>query len=224
MTNPITNPIIVILLVLYLTDVALQLYACAKNKEKLRRITKILLMPLLALLYFAASAAPQPLVLLGILFGCLGDTFLLNHHSPVGFPAGLCAFFIGHVCYIILLVSLLPTVSIWLIALAAAVYTAGALRTFLQLKPHLPKNLLLLCLAYMVLLAGFSCIAALAAFTIGSMGAILLFCGTLFFLASDTVLSFNTFKEEKAGGNFIVMLTYIVAQSLIALGFLMILK
>ncbi len=215
------TPVFFVFLGLYVIDVVLQLYACLKEKERLRRITKILLMPLLALTYFVASSTPQILVILGLLFGCLGDTFLLNHHSRIGFPAGLCAFFIGHVLYVLAILPALNDPSLWLILPVGLVYALGAIRTFTQLKPYLPKNLVILCLLYMLLLASFSAVAALNAILLTRLGSILIFCGTLFFLVSDTVLSFNTFKEEKKGGNFIVMLTYIIAQTLIACGLLL---
>jgi uncharacterized membrane protein YhhN len=48
----------------------------------------------------------------------------------------------------------------------------------------------------------------------------LVWIGTIFFLVSDSVLAFNLFKGPIAFGGILVMSTYIVAQYLIAIGYL----
>jgi uncharacterized membrane protein YhhN len=53
------------------------------------------------------------------------------------------------------------------------------------------------------------------------MGTVSLFAGTLLFLLSDTILSFEIFKGETKNGNLKVMITYIAAQILISVGFLL---
>lgn len=54
-----------------------------------------------------------------------------------------------------------------------------------------------------------------------SAGAVCLFAGTLLFLFSDTILSFEIFRGETKNGNLKVMITYIAAQILISAGFLL---
>lgn len=47
------------------------------------------------------------------------------------------------------------------------------------------------------------------------------FVGGLFFMLSDTILTGNQYRKELKHGNFYVMLTYILAQSLLILGFVL---
>ena len=108
-------------------DVFLQLFSITKSKEIMRRITKVLLMPILALLFYLAWASYFPfisfpwLVIAGLLLGCAGDTFLIDHHHKIGFPLGLAAFFIGHIFYILQILSLIALPAWWLILLLAVI-------------------------------------------------------------------------------------------------------
>lgn len=211
--------------ILFVADVSLHIFAVVQHKETLRRVTKIMLMPLLALSFylFWSSLKPQTAVpwwvVAGMLMGCAGDTCLINHHHPVGFPLGIVSFSVGHVFY---LVQMLPLISIpawWIIVLIVAVYGVGSVITFKQLSPLLPQRYWALCLFYMLLLSGFSAIAAAAMFTGFHIGAITVFAGTLSFLLSDTILSFEIFQGDTKWGNINVMTSYIAAQILLAAGF-----
>jgi uncharacterized membrane protein YhhN len=208
----------------FIVDVIVHLAAIAKGKEGMRRITKVLLMPLLALgfllLWRDAGDRPIPgLIIAAMLFGCLGDACLIDHHHPVGFPLGLAAFSVGHVLYILQMLQITAAPALWMIALLVVVYGAGTAMTFKKLTPFLPKKLWGGCLFYMLLLCTLSATAAAGVLTGISAGTVCLFAGTLLFLLSDTILSFEIFKGETKNGNLKVMVTYIAAQILIAVGF-----
>jgi uncharacterized membrane protein YhhN len=210
----------------FIVDVIVHLAAIAKEKENLRRVTKVLLMPLLALcvMFIWRDAGDEPVpwyMIAALLFGCVGDACLIDHHHPIGFPLGLIAFAIGHVLYILQMLQITAAPVLWIIVLLAAVYGAGTVMTFKKLTPFLPRKLWIGCLLYMALLSTLSATAAVGVLSGFSMGTVSLFAGTLLFLLSDTILSFEIFKGETKNGNLKVMITYIAAQILISVGFLL---
>ena len=210
----------------FVIDVNLHIFAITKQQEGLRRVTKVFLMPLLALCFFllwrCEGDEPVPwYVLAALLFGCVGDTCLIDHHHPVGFPLGLVAFSFGHVLYILQMLMITAAPELWMIALLIVVYGAGVVMTFKKLSPFLPKKLWGGCLFYMILLSTLSAAAAAGMLTSLSLGTVCLFAGTLLFLLSDTILSFEIFRGETKNGNLKVMITYIAAQILISAGFLL---
>lgn len=211
---------------LFIVDVIVHLAAIGRQKESLRRVSKVLLMPLLALCFIFmwrdAGDAPVPwYVIAALLFGCVGDACLIDHHHPIGFPLGLIAFSIGHVLYILQMLQITAAPALWMIVLLIVVYGAGTAMTFKKLTPFLPKKLWGGCLFYMLLLCILSATAAAGVLTDFSAGTVCLFAGTLLFLLSDTILSFEIFKGETKNGNLKVMITYIAAQVLISVGFLL---
>lgn len=208
----------------FIIDVAVHLAAIAGGKETLRHVTKVLLMPFLALGFFVLwrdiSIEPVPwLVVAALIMGCVGDTCLIDHQHSMGFPLGLASFSIGHVLYIWQMCRITAAPAIWMVVLLVLVYGAGTVMTFKKLTPFLPKKLLGGCLFYMLVLCTLSATAAVGVLTDFSVGTVILFLGTLVFLLSDTILSFEIFKEETKNGNLKVMITYIAAQLLIAVGF-----
>ncbi len=210
---------------LFMIDIILHLVAIVKDKEMLRRVTKILLMPLLALVFILVWGASRALdltpwlITAAMLMGCIGDTCLVNHHHPVGFPLGLVAFSAGHVLYLLQMFPLLSVPAWWMVALIVMVYGVGVAVTFTKLSPFLPKRLWALCLFYMVLLSGLSAVAAVGVLANFQIGSNIVFVGTLLFMLSDTTLSFEIFRGETKWGNLKVMVTYIAAQIFLAVGF-----
>lgn len=85
----------------------------------------------------------------------------------------------------------------------------------------IPRVLRPLSLAYMLMLCVLSVSLILPLLTAFWWGKLVAFFGATFFLASDGVLCDMLFvkKAEPTKQNFIVMLTYILAQTLLAVGF-----
>jgi len=209
---------------LFAADIALHIVFIVRGKDTPRCLTKALLTPLLAvsflLLWSALSTAPMPwLVLLGIIAGCAGDISLFDHHHRIGVPLGLVFFSAGHVLYLLQLLRLTPAPAWWLIVAAVVVYGAGAAVTYKKLLPYLPKLMRIPALLYMLMLCVLSAAAAIAALTVFHVGAFVLLAGTLAFLLSDTVLSFEMFRGETTCRHLKVMIPYIAAQILISAGF-----
>ena len=116
---------------LYLADAAVHIFACInKNLLMLRRVSKCLLMPLLAACYMLFAHAPSSLVIAAILFGFAGDLVLLYRPRKWAFPAGIFAFATGHVFYIVSFAKRIVVSPPWyLFALCAVITIACAATT-----------------------------------------------------------------------------------------------
>ena len=67
--------------------------------EGFRRITKVFLMPCLALTYYLGCPKEKfsKIILFALLFGCLGDIFIIIKNL---FILGVASFLLGHLLYI----------------------------------------------------------------------------------------------------------------------------
>lgn len=208
---------------LYGVACALNLFGCTPpERRRLRIISKCFLMPLLALCYLLLARIVSPLVVLALFFGFAGDVLLLFSERKSMFAGGLAAFALGHVCYVLYLMRLIGTPPAWwLAALLALPYVLLILLIMRALKPHLPRGFLPPCLGYMILLGFMSYCALLVCLSRFSLYAALAFIGSLFFIASDTVLAANNFGlRQYRRRNLIVMASYLLAQTLLVTGLL----
>lgn len=202
---------------------ATHLAACGLGRQKLRYGTKLLLMPLICLLYCAIAKRPSPVVIAAMLCGCAGDFFMIYKHRNVFLGLGMAAFGLGHILYVahisVLAVAAQPRL---FTALAATLVPAAvALCIFFVLRKRIPKELRLPGLLYGLLLASLGS-AAFIGLRAGAPGAGWLLAGGCLFLCSDGILSFETFRDgDSNAADVAVMLTYIAAQTLLAIGFSM---
>ena len=95
------------------------LISCWRGDDDLRKPTKVALMPVVALAYLAFARMPSLWVVAGLLFGCLGDLFLLWPLKKKFFVLGTSSFFLGHVCYLIFIYThyVVRISWIWILAL-----------------------------------------------------------------------------------------------------------
>lgn len=212
------NPVSIVVLALFIAAGVFYLFVDYYDKTFWRQVTKPLLMPLLLLFYLLTAAHPLPLLVAALVFGFLGDTLLLG--SGRFFPAGLLAFLLGHVCYISLFIlhTAWQSVPIWVFA-AALLYIAYGFWLMRRLLPglnemKLPGFLYLGCILLM------SLTALLRAAGEPRVQTALPFIGSLFFIVSDSLLSLDAFTGSKKIRGPIIMITYLTAQALITVGFL----
>lgn len=201
----------------YLLVVAVQLFACAnKNLLMLRRVSKCLLMPLLAACYMLISHEPSSFVVVAILSGFVGDLVLLFRPRKWAFPTGMLAFTVGHAFYIASFWGRFLVSPAWYMLVALAVFALSAAGTLLHyLWLRLPKKLRLPSYVYMLVIGAMASSAVLFALYSSAplrwLGAI----GGILFTISDTTLSIDAFHHPVRYRNVIVMSTYILAQTLI---------
>ncbi len=212
------------------------LVVCLINNNKLADVSKALLMPMLVfgLWGFISQAKGESvlsqnniLLSLGIIFGGMGDMYLLRQKETHNFIRGVVAFFLGHVFYLIVIFSLLTflPVPILFIVIASILYIALIVATWFMNKCQKgPIGVAMI--VYATLLVGINAIALFllvgynlqGGFNSIPLSIINIFIGSLLFLISDAVLSHTIFVKEFPFHRFIVMLTYLAAQFFIVFG------
>lgn len=199
------------------------LAACGLGKSRLRYSTKLLLMPLVAALYCALVDRPAPAVLAAMFCGWAGDFFMIYKHKDAFLAAGMAAFGVGHILYVAHIGVIAAAAEPRLFTALAATLVPGAVAIviFAVLRRRIPKQLRLPGLLYGLLLASLGS-AAFIALRAGAPGGAYLLAGGCLFLCSDGILSFETFRDgDSNAADVAVMLTYIAAQTLLAIGFSM---
>lgn len=221
-------PALIISATLLAAVAVLHLISCLIELKNVRYITKPLLMPAVILLHVAICGFKYPAVILALVFGCIGDILLmLINRRRANFVLGLLSFLIGHLLYIFAAFRIgLPQASFAANAgtlrliVCIAVMLVGAASVFAFLYPYVYKKLRVPCAVYILVL---SCMAFTMIFCLTggfTVHALLRAVGGVLFMVSDMILScklFGVFKGRRM--NFWVMLTYIAAQILLALGF-----
>lgn len=197
------------------------LAACGLGKQKLRYFTKLLLMPLICLIYCLIAKPPSPVVIAAMLCGWAGDIFMILKHRELFLGLGMAAFGLGHILYVSHMGVLAAAARPRLVTVIAAtlVPAAIALVIFFVLRRRIPKALRLPGLLYGLLLASLGS-AAFIGLRAGAPGSAYLLAGGCLFLCSDGILAFETFRDgDSNAADVAVMFTYIAAQALLAIGF-----
>ena len=206
---------------------ALHLIAMKTNREALRRWTKALLVPLIAAAHIAICGTARPFVLAALLLGWIGDLLLIpGIRRRTLFTMGALAFLLGHGCYIaaafaahwpqLAFGSFSPAV---FAAFAAGFALLPAL-AYTSLRKKLKKKERPMILVYMTGIACMAYFMVVSAAGDPVFPKLLAAAGALLFTASDCILAGSLSGVIKGRGRSLaVMLTYIPAQALIALGF-----
>jgi uncharacterized membrane protein YhhN len=151
------------------------------------------------------------LVAAGLVCSMAGDIWLLFEQH---FERGLASFLVAHLFYIAAFVPALDGLGgVWLVALPLVLYGA-VLLTYLW--PHL-RGVRIPVLAYVSVIALMVVCAAMRAPAVPLGTGALALVGALFFLASDSILAIDRFARPFQAAVGAVMVTYYVAQTLIAL-------
>ena len=200
---------------------ATHLAACGLGKQKLRYATKLLLMPLICLVYCALAARPSPVVIAAMLCGWAGDFFMIFKHREAFLGAGMAAFGLGHVLYVshMGLLAAAAKPALFTALAGTLVPFAAALAVYFVLRKRIPSRLRLPGLRNGLLRAS-SGSAAYIGLRAGAPGSAYLLAGGCLFLCSDGILAFETFRDDdSSAADVAVMFTYIAAQALLAVGF-----
>lgn len=213
-----------VLLVILATLISGSLYVVAKYRSSwwMMVIFKPLTMlPIITLAVYGISyqfSWHGLLIVLGLLWGLVGDVFLLK---PSGFKAGLVAFLIGHLCHLAGFIGLMQAMPdpLWLAIYSLVVLgiTAWLLR---QIWPKAGK-LRIPVLAYFVVIGSFG-FAAVALWSSQSEQdyAIMIVVGACSFLLSDSVLGYERLVAKQWYSPAVISITYYAAQLLLALSVL----
>jgi uncharacterized membrane protein YhhN len=196
---------------------ALDWYAVARGDRRTETWAKPATLIALTAAAVAMDAPDSPAgrwLLVALLFGLLGDVFLLGT-STARFQAGLAAFLVGHLAYLGCFLALGLDHPAW--AAVGVAVAAVALASARQVLPStqrsggpalsVPVAVYMLVITAMVVLAW-------------ATGVPLVALGASVFVTSDTVLAVNRFVRPLPRASVVVMVTYHVGQALIVLGVL----
>jgi uncharacterized membrane protein YhhN len=166
-------------------------------------VTKPLLMPVLALWVWLHGR--YKLIIAALLFSWAGDVALMNGDQQLWFIAGMVFFLGAHLCYITAFVRSGARPQPWVVALYAVIFLAALIWLWKPLGAMaIPMTVYGLALATMATLSA-------------SVSRIVGLGGALFFV-SDMLIAVRVAGVVEHT-DVLVMLTYVVAQALIAAGF-----
>ncbi|MBR4421971.1 MAG: lysoplasmalogenase [Erysipelotrichaceae bacterium] len=167
------------------------------------------------------GSASLMFVLIGLVFGMIGD-ILLNlryvfpKHGQKIFLAGIVAFLIGHIMYLLALIPQAQHVWIWYCVIIGAL-AAGALLAYIFKTMEVKKAFKIFGIFYLGAVFIMTAIALGIAIFTPSKRALIYAVGAVLFTASDVVLIFNTFSGVSRFSMRITNLTlYYLGQILIA--------
>ncbi|MBO4901955.1 MAG: lysoplasmalogenase [Lachnospiraceae bacterium] len=214
----------IVFLCLYLVVSAVHLYGCAMHDQRIRNITKPLLMPALAAFYICSADPVNWLVVALIMTSFIGDVLLMIHGMK-WFTSGGISFLLTHVLLIVLYIPHIRWSPVDLIIVVPYLILGfGVLRSgYIWMRRYLPKTIICMMTFYLGMNTLMNLFAALQAFSDGGMGSELILFGALLFLASDSILFLVRFDKKLPfyGKHFNVMLTYTLAKLLIVTGFIL---
>jgi uncharacterized membrane protein YhhN len=215
------------LYITYWIIVAIDCVLLSFEAEAYRYFTRGLLMPVLFLILISETkqikfSRSRIIVCLALLFSWIGDLILTNitfEDSP--FVAGLIAFLIAHIFYIIFFTRMASfreknIITIFLSGFFITCYAVGfiAILWSRMEKLRVPIIVYTLVLGYMLLRA----INTVGRNRLKSVAPQNFLPGALFFLISDSLLAFNIFFLNETGAGIAVIITYAIAQFLLVKG------
>jgi uncharacterized membrane protein YhhN len=181
----------------------------------LQFILKGCLVPLVLAVYIFSANKVLVMIVIALVFGWIGDILLLKTSNILRFKLGLVSFLIGHVLYIVTLYKYAMPLHIVVLIISAVV--AACYGIFIFKVIHSPHEMRIPVMAYEVILLTMAVFALQFFLAHWELLGALVFAGSICFVASDTMLTLLTFR--KINLYVLVMITYIAAQLLIALGF-----
>lgn len=208
--------------ILFLSLAIIHLYTIVIGAVEYEPYSKVLLIPSLALCYYAQTQkTTRSITVLWALFcSWLGDTLLIfTSISPLYFLLGLGSFFFSHVFYIYTFVKKGEKPRFDSITTATIVIAILNLTFMLSsLLPVLPKEMTIPVIAYATILTTALSSTLYLRKKLGAEWGILL-SGVALFILSDALIAFNRFLPETLSMipniSFCIMLTYIAAQAMI---------
>ena len=217
--------ILKLLIFLYIGFISVHLFSCFFHFENPRIVTKVFLMPFLSLIYYNMTPKEKfsKTIFIGIILGFFGDVVLLREYYLPFVLLGIAFFFFGHVLYVINFVIETGLKNIkkyfYFIIIMSLIYFIYAKFAFNNLKEGFERgDILLPGTFYISLLAILNIASGIYAYSYFNLYAILVHIGTFIFTVSDFILARKMFYENRKYYQFILMATYIAAQTLICVG------
>lgn len=211
-----------VLLILFGVAAVVQLVLAFLELEKYRRIEKPFLLALLTA--FAAVAFPDhPFIYIATFLGMIGDIFVILPKKPF-FYLGAGAFFLGFVFYALeaLVIYMQCNVPLFMILVIIGTYIVMffMFTFFVGPKIKLGRGEQIGLGLYLSPLVTLVVIMVFTAVKGGGMMYLSLI-GSIFFLSSDLLITYTKYVKKFKRYDFFVMGTYLIAQFLIVIGFIL---
>jgi len=216
------NKMVAFLIVLGLVSISHIVFIVLK-KELLRRISKCFIVPVLLAVYIAGAPNPLFLIIAALILGWIGDVLLINIRNKTFLMLGLTSFLLGHICYIASFIQSLGYAAGKINIPAIIIFTPPAIVlgmvVFRLIKPT--KELYLPVILYMTVLEALTLFGFQVFLFNPGIAGLLLLSGCICFMISDTILAYYTFRKLKISGAVLIMGYYILAQTEIVMGLLL---
>lgn len=209
-------------IIAFLLILSAHLAAIAMDNTLIIYITKpMLLACLIAFFTTRASGAVPGLnkwIVTALVFSWLGDVLLMfQPQNENFFLAGLCAFLLAHIFYIVYFHRLRVIEQIrsnaWFLLLIVVYYAA----LISLLSPHL-GDMKLAVRIYGLVISFMFLLALHMSYLRNKTAGKWMMLGAALFVLSDSLLAINKFYQEFTGAGILIMLTYGLAQLSLALG------
>ena len=206
------------------------LFFCYFEMRPYRVITKPLIMLSLAVFYAIAAKPMDFVVLAALICGLLGDVLLIPEKDGRFFIPGALSFTLGHALYCLAIFRRTEGTTkehLLTAAVFIALYLIVVAYASFRLEKHVDdKKMRVLMPTYLGIVGAvnvFAWVNLASKINVGSgiFASSLITLGSMLFLASDTILARSMFVKDVKRPNFPVMLTYIPAQLLLCLGFVL---
>ena len=171
-------------------------------------------------MYGTAGGTLTGLILCGLILGALGDVLLNARYfagkgEPAMFVAGVVSFFLGHVMYLIVLMSVSQSL---VPVIITAVFVSAVIICIMQRTITASVPMKILGGVYVTAVVLMAAAAVGNALSVQNTGRILFAVGAVLFFSSDLILIFNTFgKRTRMLWSAICLALYYPGQLLIAL-------
>lgn len=225
--SQLDNPHAIQWISIFALDSIIHLFACFVGNLKLRYSTKVFLMPLLLKVYLTLTPKinQSKSLIAALILGAIGDAFLIYNEYMIFIILGLLCFTIGHTMYI---VSLARRIGIkqfkknfWLFGIFLSFFLMNCyyqyqrfIKGWIAGTVYVPAGII-----YLTITGLINTFAWTLFFVKISFYSFFICVGTALFWYSDFTLVKIMFHEpDMYLGSFIVMITYISAQTNIVIG------
>ncbi|MBV6405749.1 MAG: lysoplasmalogenase [Flavobacteriales bacterium] len=212
---------------LYLAALLGTLLAQLRDWHGLEYVCKpLMLVVLSSWFYFSSRRVGDRFTLLvqaGLFFSLVGDVaMMLQHVDEFNFLIGLAAFMVAQICYAVAFLQNVIEVDgaegVWLSLLITVLLLSYGFFFAYDLVPYLEDVLVLPVLAYAIAITLMGVAAGFRFRRTFPRSFWMVFVGALCFIASDSLLARDRFVRPVPLGDVLIMVTYGVAQFLIAAG------
>lgn len=206
----------IITLALITAAAACELVASWREDMKWRARFKPFIVLTILFRYLLAATEVRGMFVAALIFCELGDLLLIPRKT---YYAGGAAFALAHVMFALTYLNTARALTA-LALLPAAVYAANAVFITARLRSHVHQNVVRVSICYLATVSVMSVAAFALALARGGLAGWLVYIGSLFFVASDSVLLIRNYRKDIHIPRvyFVVMLTYIIALVLMTAG------